>query len=711
MSARRHGESQTRDFAAAPVPADSLLSKRDFLRSAVFLLAVGAPKMVTAQARRVIRYGGDAAFAPFESLDAQGRPQGFEMDLLAALSEVLGVDFQIALQPWEKTEAEFKRGAFDVIALVDTAERRQWALFTHGHATPALAIYHRQEQGEPQGLQDLSGRRIALLNTEATRDMMAKWLTGITGPFVRVANAGEALLAVQEGRADVALLPRAYADPLLAAGNVPDVRASRLSLGLQTYAFAVAPGQDALRSELQRGLDELERTGKLEILRTKWLSSHREFAVRGKLERGLTLQREWTWGIGGVSAVALGWMGVGLWRRGRRIAAEKQRRREAELALQQAEALLERTFAHNPEPMLIVESDSGLVRDGNAAVLALLGVKADGLIGKSVDTLGQHIDADALNQLVGSLDSEGALDAMPLQLTRADGVGRQCLISAERMSIGAVAQVFCLIRDVTDQLQHDAAMRSAYEVLASELAGARREHAAAVAGRARAETHLHEFTSMIAHDLKAPVNAVHGFSGILRERLLAGHVEEALDFNDRISRVAERMNAMISALYRLAQVTKQPLQRRPVDMAQLARDTQLLLTASHPERTTEFRFAELPVAQADPDMAAQVWQNLLENAAKYSARVAKPMVAVDSFCDDRGTWYRVADNGAGFDMSTARLLFQPFQRMHTNKEFEGTGVGLSLVRRIIDHHGGEIRLRSAPGVGTVAEFTFDPVPV
>ena len=107
-------------------------------------------------------------------------------------------------------------------------------------------------------------------------------------------------------------------------------------------------------------------------------------------------------------------------------------------------------------------------------------------------------------------------------------------------------------------------------------------------------------------------------------------------------------------------------------------------------------------------LVAQVWQNLLHNAWKYSARADVARIRVDSFDDERGRWYRVTDNGAGFDMRRARGLFQPFRRMHPSSQFEGSGVGLSLVQRIVQHHGGEVRLRSQEGVGTVAEFTLDP---
>ncbi len=211
----------------------------------------------------------------------------------------------------------------------------------------------------------------------------------------------------------------------------------------------------------------------------------------------------------------------------------------------------------------------------------------------------------------------------------------------------------------------------------------------------------------MAHDLKAPLHAVQGFAGLLRDRVQAGRSQEAVEYLTHIDRAAQRMTAMIGALARLGQVTQQTLVRQTVDMARLVEDTCALIAAAHPERRTAFRIAALPTAQADPDLAAQVWQNLLDNAAKYSARVAEAKVAVDSFADDRGTWYRVTDNGAGFDRDKAERLFQPFARMHSSQQFEGTGVGLSLVQRIVDHHGGEIRMRSAPGVGTVVEFTLD----
>lgn len=684
------------------------VNKRTFLLGAV-TAAVVQPGVARADTPH-IRYGGDAAFPPFESLDARGQPQGFQIDLLAELGREVGVAFDITLKPWAETEAAFRAGKVDVVAMVATDERHAWARFARGHASPAMAIYHRSARPDPQGLHDLEGLRIAVLDTDAMRDTLATNLSGVQGTFLRFPTAADALAAVRKGDADAAILTRAYADPALAADPAGGLQASHVNLALQTYAFAVAPGETDLLTKLQRGLDALEVSGRLEALRVRWLSSHRDVAERRQLERGISHQRDWTWGVAGVSAAVLLVMGAGLRQRSRRIATEHERRREAEVALRRAEELLERSFAQHTDPMLIVEHGSGVVQDANAAMLRLLGVVPEALIGQGVRTLGRHVDSAMLAQLVASLEKDGELDAVPLRLFRADGEPRHCLVSADRFAIDSVPHVFCIVRDITEQLAADASLRAGYDALTAQLEQARLEIEAARVEKARAEGALQEFTRVVAHDLKTPLNALQGFAGLLRRRLHSGHVEEALGYTDRIDRAARRMTAMINALSGLAQVTRQPLRRERIDMQAVAEETWTLIATAHPERQTEFRVEALPAAQADPELVVQVWQNLLDNASKYSARVARPAVRVDSHHDERGTWFRVTDNGDGFDMTKATTLFQPFQRMHSSAQFEGTGVGLSLVRRIVDHHCGDVRLRSAPGVGTVVEFTLDPPP-
>lgn len=658
-----------------------------------------------------LRYGGDVDFELFESLDAQGQPRGFQVDLLQALAQRLGRRIDIRLRPWAQTEAALRSGEIDFVAMVPTRERRAWAQFARAHATPTLAAYHRRGVADPQGVESLSEQRLVVLGGEAMRETLATTLGSLASPPLTVRAPVEALRAVQAGRADMAVLLRAYADPLLAAGAAPDVVASRLNLGVQSYAFAVLPGRQALLLQLlQPALDAMEADGSLEALRTRWLPSHQGVAETERLKSGLALERYQTLGLAGASALALGGLGWALQRRNRAARLERQRRMQAEGALRRAEELLERSFTQHPEAMLVVERGTSVVRDANPAAHALLGLPPGALIDQPLQRLEQHLPLSALQALTAMLDQDGEIAGLPLRLKLGDGSARECLLSADEMQVGDTTQVFCLLRDITETLKHDADMRQGYDALLAELRQTQGELDAARDARVRAETRLEDFTLAVTHDLKSPLRAIQGFVGLLRERLLAGHTREALAYSDHIGRAGQRMNAMVSALSRLAQVTRQPLRRQPVEMTALAQGTWAMLGIANRQWQCECEVAPLPPAQADPELIAQVWQNLLDNAGKYSVGVPKPRVRVDSHRDGRGVWYRVTDNGAGFDMSRAAGLFLPFQRMHAGPKFEGSGVGLSVVRRIVELHGGEVRVRSAPGVGTVAEFTIDPAP-
>lgn len=695
------------------------------------------PSAPASAAAALLRYAGDRAFAPYESLDAQGRPQGFQIDLLAALGPRLGAVVDVQLRPWPETEAVFRAGQCDLVAMVPTADRSSWARFTRGHASPVLGVYRRQDLPEPQGPQALAGLRVAVLDGDAMRETLATLLGTLPPPAVVADTPLAALQTVARGQADAAVLLQAYADPLLMAGQkaggpageLAQVRASRLPLGAQSYGFAVLPGREALLQRLQQALDAMEADGSLDALRLRWLPSHRGLAEAHRLQAGVARSRQWTWAVAGSATLAVAGLAWALSRRQRQAQAERQQRLQAEAALQRAGDLLERSFTQHPQAMLVVERGTAVVRDANQAAHRLLGLSAGSLIGQPLARLQQHLPAVLLQTLAAALDMDGEIVGAPLQLHTSDGGVRDCLLSADEMAVGGSVQVFCLLHDVTDTLHRDAELRAGYDSLLADLRRTEGELDQARQRRAQAEERLEDFTQAVTHDLKAPLRALQGLTGLLRARVQAGHTREALAYTHHIERAGERMQQMVTALGRLAQVTRQPLQRQPVEMGALARGSWALLTMAHPEWTVRCDVDALPVAQGDPSLLGLVWQNLLENAARFSAArddardyagtgagtgtgtgaaVPAVRVRVDSHQDARGTWYRITDNGVGFDMSRAAGLFQPFVRLHPDPRWQGSGIGLAQVRRIVELHGGDMRLRSAPGVGTVAEFTLDP---
>jgi len=211
----------------------------------------------------------------------------------------------------------------------------------------------------------------------------------------------------------------------------------------------------------------------------------------------------------------------------------------------------------------------------------------------------------------------------------------------------------------------------------------------------------------LADHLKALLHALQGFSGLLRDNLDAGHWTQAHQNADQIDHAARRMDVQVNALSDRAAINAVPCRPTSLDMTALTYAAWAAVAAggAPPARVCAID-DPLPVARADADLVLRLWRALLGNGHKFSARAAAPKVRVDALVDDRRTWYRVTDNGGGFDATRAVRLFMPFQRDHPAREFPGPGIGLSLAPRIVQRHGGDIRLRCQPGIGTVAEFTL-----
>lgn len=218
---------------------------------------------------------------------------------------------------------------------------------------------------------------------------------------------------------------------------------------------------------------------------------------------------------------------------------------------------------------------------------------------------------------------------------------------------------------------------------------------------------LEAFSYSVSHDIRSPLTAVLAYAGLLRESLGDNAHRELLEPCDRIMQQAQRMNGLVRDLLRLAQVTRAELTFRDVDLTRLAQEKIQQLRETEPHRNVLVTIAEGLHARADPGLIAVVLENLLSNAWKYTGKVAAARIDVGVEPDGKGgRVFYVRDNGAGFDAARADRLFAPFQRMHAQSEFAGTGVGLATVQRIIHKHGGRIWARAAIGEGASFFFTL-----
>ncbi len=221
-----------------------------------------------------------------------------------------------------------------------------------------------------------------------------------------------------------------------------------------------------------------------------------------------------------------------------------------------------------------------------------------------------------------------------------------------------------------------------------------------------ANAELEAFAYSVSHDLRSPLRAVEGFSRMLEEDHAANLGPEAIRLLSVIRDSTRQMDQLIVDLLSLSRISRAELRHEWVDMRALAGSVFREITADRADDDFELALGELPPAWGDPGLLRQVWRNLLDNAVKFSRRSAVKRVDVDGECEDGLCRYRVRDQGAGFDPAYAHKLFGVFQRLHASQEFEGTGVGLALVQRIIRRHGGEVRAEGQPGEGACFQFTL-----
>ena len=214
------------------------------------------------------------------------------------------------------------------------------------------------------------------------------------------------------------------------------------------------------------------------------------------------------------------------------------------------------------------------------------------------------------------------------------------------------------------------------------------------------------FGYTVSHDLRAPIRVVDGFTRILKEDY--GRVLDRIgnDHLDRVLGAAARMNNMIDALLALAQLSAQPQAHEPVNLSQLAGFVVEDLRRQSPERHVQVRIQPEMMARGDPTLLRVVLENLLGNAWKYTGRQADAQIVFERGTYDGRQVFTVRDNGAGFDMRNAPRLFGVFQRLHSATDFQGTGVGLASVKRIVRRHGGEIWAESEVGHGASFHFTL-----
>ena len=341
-----------------------------------------------------------------------------------------------------------------------------------------------------------------------------------------------------------------------------------------------------------------------------------------------------------------------------------------------------------------------------------------GIVGKATMAMDEHSQSGYVLQahgpvIVEDLPTDPRFAAPPLLLEHGVVSGMSVLVGPRDRPLGVLGahttQHRTFTQDDLNFLQAVANLLAAAMTrhrVQEELRRHRADLETVVSERTRlledTNRELEAFSYSVSHDLRTPLRAIDGFSNLLQQQYGALLPPEGQGLLERVREGAQRMGHLIESLLGLARIGRRDLTPTTVDVTQVARDVLAELQAGEPGRSVQAEVQPGMVALADPDLVRILLDNLLGNAWKFSARRSKARIEVGRDAEA----FFVRDNGAGFDLAHAGRLFEPFQRLHNDAEFEGTGIGLAIVARIVARHHGRVWADSRPGKGATFHFTL-----
>jgi PAS domain S-box-containing protein len=374
--------------------------------------------------------------------------------------------------------------------------------------------------------------------------------------------------------------------------------------------------------------------------------------------------------------------------------------REAGREITEREQTFERFLEASLDAVITID-DAGVVRDWRGGAEAIFGFTAKEACGRLLAELvvpERHRDAHLKGLERYRATGEGRILGQRLELSALRKDGSEFPMSLEIAAItrGSRTVFGAFIRDLTNQV------RAQEEIQALNTALERR-----VAERTQELTEANEemqgFTYSVSHDLRAPLRTIISTSRIMIEDYGAELSEMPQNLLQKQARAAHKLAELIDDLLRYSRIGRQAIQLEQVDLSAAAQAIAASLADSKPERMTEFVIEEGLSAQGDTELLTMALHNLLENAFKFSRGVEGARI---EFGRESAGRYFVRDNGVGFEMEYVGKLFIPFERLHREEEFEGTGIGLANVKRIVSRHGGQVWAESTPGCGATFYFTL-----
>ncbi len=358
-----------------------------------------------------------------------------------------------------------------------------------------------------------------------------------------------------------------------------------------------------------------------------------------------------------------------------------------------------RELVENLNDVVFIVAQDGTITYVSPVIRTVSGYEPSDVMGRPFS---DFIHPDDLPEIAASFSRvlAGQLEPSEYRLRTRSGECRWVRSHSRPISSGGqVVGIQGVLNDITERVENERRVRQLNEELEQRV----RERTAELEA---ACSELESFSYAVAHDLRAPLRAINAFSQFLLDDYGSRLPGTAHEYLNRLRAAALRMAELIDDLLQLSRITRSPMHRKPVNLSAVARAIVDELQAAEPNRNVTVTIADSLVGYGDGPLLRVLLHNLLANAWKFSRQRPNARIEVGQAQAGNGPVFFVRDNGTGFDMAYADKLFRPFQRLHDAREFEGTGVGLAIVGRIIQRHGGQVWAEGAVDHGATFFFSL-----
>jgi len=658
----------------------------------IFFFACNSPTkdLLTTEEREYIkthgpiRYAPDPAFQPFEFLSQNNRAEGITPDILERISKSLLIKIEtVPCKTWSDALDGIRKGEIDLLGTITrTEEREEFLRFTRPYLTIPYVIFVTKNNANPQNIKDFYNKRLGVVKNYGAHAWLKKQHPQIQ-PII-FETPLEGLKAVASGKVDGFLENLPVGAYLIEKFSLINVTILPEYVFETPQHFAVAKDNTILLGIIEKGLNEISLREYSRVFR--YWSGYDLTPGALKLAAKIKLI------VGGFILLTLVLIFLIILLQHRKLLAEKQ--------LFDTESRLENLFNNNLVGICFSDGN-GLIIKANKMFASLFGLTSENeVVGKDFFKL--LSGTQPTEELLEKLKKERRIENVVVS-TRDCKNEQKWIISNMIYSPknGGKGEINAVVLDITEHHKVQEELKKLNFELEIRVSERTKQLEEAVKD-------LESFTWSVSHDLREPLRFLNSFSQMLQESIKNKIYDKTEYYLQKIIMATREMNELIDALLRLSRVSGAKLNFILCDITGMVKSVCKRLTEEKAITGIQWEIHDMPKISGDPILLKQVFENLISNAIKFSRGANPPKIEIGSLNVNGSNEiiFYVKDNGCGFNPDDASKLFDVFHRLHPSSEFEGTGIGLAIVKKIVSRHNGRVWAEGVPNGGATFYFSL-----